>query len=120
MILASRFFTPSHKLSSKLIKINDLKIFFFWVSEGVVNPFLKSRVEVWGVKKLFFCRSLSQSYLFLLAFRFWYFATSGDKTFFPQRGGGHYFGNIKKCPPKLVFFNEKKLRKIRMIFDIKK
>ena len=24
----------------------------------------------------------------------------------------------KKCAPKLVFFNEKKLRKIRMIFDI--
>ena len=26
--------------------------------------------------------------------------------------------NNKKCAPKLVFFNEKKLRKIPMIFDI--
>ena len=26
--------------------------------------------------------------------------------------------NNKKCAPKLVFFNEKKLRKIRMIFDL--
>ena len=26
--------------------------------------------------------------------------------------------NNKKCAPKLIFFNEKKLRKIRMIFDI--
>ena len=26
--------------------------------------------------------------------------------------------NNKKCAPKLVLFNEKKLRKIRMIFDI--
>ena len=26
---------------------------------------------------------------------------------------------LKKCAPKLVFFNEKKLRKIPMIFDIK-
>ena len=27
--------------------------------------------------------------------------------------------NNKKCAPKLLFFNEKKLRKILMIFDIK-
>jgi hypothetical protein len=27
--------------------------------------------------------------------------------------------NNKKCAPKWVFFNEKTLRKIRMIFDIK-
>jgi hypothetical protein len=26
--------------------------------------------------------------------------------------------NNKKCAPKLVFFNEKKLKKIQMIFDI--
>ena len=26
--------------------------------------------------------------------------------------------NNKKCAPKLIFFNEKKLRKIRIIFDI--
>ena len=26
--------------------------------------------------------------------------------------------NNKRCAPKLVFFNEKKSRKIRMIFDI--
>jgi hypothetical protein len=25
----------------------------------------------------------------------------------------------KKCAPKMVFFNKKKLRKIQMIFDIK-
>ena len=26
----------------------------------------------------------------------------------------------KKCSPKLIFFNEKKIRKIRIIFDIEK
>ena len=26
--------------------------------------------------------------------------------------------NNKKCAPKLVFFNEKKMRKVPMIFDI--
>ena len=26
--------------------------------------------------------------------------------------------NDKKCAPKLILFNEKKLRKIRIIFDI--
>ena len=26
--------------------------------------------------------------------------------------------NNKKCAPKLIFFNEKKMRKIRIIFDI--
>ena len=39
---------------------------------------------------------------------------------------GHHFRKksdlkidvIKKCDPKLIFFNEKKLRKIRTIFDI--
>ena len=28
--------------------------------------------------------------------------------------------NNKKCAPKMIFFNEKKLRKIWMIFDIEK
>ena len=34
----------------------------------------------------------------------------------------YFIKNVKnkKCAPKLVFFNEKKLKKIRMIFDIKK
>ena len=39
---------------------------------------------------------------------------------------GHHFSNklilkidfIKKCAPKLVFFNEKKMRKIQVIFDM--
>ena len=39
---------------------------------------------------------------------------------------GHHFKKesdlkihvIKKCDPKFVFFNEKKLRKILMIFDV--
>ena len=26
--------------------------------------------------------------------------------------------NKKKCTPKFVFFNEKKIRKIQMIFDV--
>ena len=26
--------------------------------------------------------------------------------------------NLKKCGPKLIFFNEKKIRKIRTFFDV--